>query len=164
MNQNDAVGRLLRLLDEQTELIERLGQQQETLQSIIAEKDWNRMERLVPQMTGVSEAVARVESQRNDALGELSAAAGGVESFAQLLNRFPPDLRHAISVRFRALKIAVLRLQSRTATMDAYIRASMSTSRGVLQELFPEHASSSYSRDGAGSFSTASAVVVDHEL
>ena len=162
MNHNDTVGRSLRLLDEQIELIERLGELQVTLQPIIVEKDWQKMERLLSKMTSVSEAIARVESQRNDALRELVAASGGGETFAQLLNRFPLEVRHAISIRYRALKIAVLRLQSRTATMDAYIRSSMSTSRGVLRELFPEHASSGYSRDGVGSFSTASAVVVDH--
>lgn len=164
MNSNETIGSLLRLLDEQTELIERLGEQQSSLQEIVANKDWEGMERIVPKMTGLSEAISRVEMQRNSAMAELTAAFGGTESFSLLLDRLPPEIRRALSVRYRALKVAVLRLQSRTATMDAYIRASMSTSRGVLQELFPETTSRGYSRDGAGSFTAASAVVVDHEL
>ncbi|MDA3948824.1 MAG: flagellar export chaperone FlgN [Spirochaeta sp.] len=164
MKQTEAMGRFLELLNEQTDLIEALGERQAQLQTLIADKDWEQMERLIPEMTRLSEATAAVEAQRNEIFAEISASFGGVQSFAHVLTRLPGELRHEISRRYRALKIAVLRLQSRTATMDAYVRSSMSTSRGVLQELFPEHATSSYTRQGHGQFSTSSAVVVDREL
>jgi len=114
-------------------------------------------------MTQLSESVARIEEQRNDVFMELSASFGNINSFAHVLIRLPEDLRDSISRQYRALKIAVLRLQSKTATMDAYVRSSMATNRNVLRELIPEHAGTGYTREGHGHFATASAVVVDRE-
>lgn len=164
MKQTEAFGLFVRLLGEQTEMIDMLGEKQAELQQLVAEKKWDEMEQLVPRMTQLSEAIASIEAQRNEAFAEIAASFGGVESFANVLSRLPEEIRRQVSERYRALKIAVLRLQSRTATMDAYVRSSMSTNRGVLQELFPEHATSGYTREGHGHFSTASAVVVDREL
>ncbi|MFP4152226.1 MAG: flagellar export chaperone FlgN [Alkalispirochaeta sp.] len=164
MKQTEAIGRFIHLLARQTEMIDALTERQSRLQEYVSAKNWEQMEQLVPEMTRISEAIAMAEAERNALFGEISASYGSELTFAHVLARLPEELRRGISERYRALKIAVLRLQSRTATMDAYVRASMATSRGVLQELFPEHASSGYTRRGHGEFSTASAVVVDREL
>ncbi len=164
MKQTTAIHLFLELLERQTTLIEELTEKQTTLQGLVVRKDWTGMERLVPEMTALSEAISRVESKRNDVFGELSASFGQVNSFAHILIHLPEEIRSAISRQYRALKIAVLRLQSRTATMDAYVRSNMSTNRDVLRELMPEHSTNGYTREGRGHFSTASAVVVNHEL
>ncbi len=164
MKQTVGMNLFLELLEHQTVLIEGLAEKQGVLQGIVARKDWTAMERIVPEMTRLSEEIARTESRRNEVFAELSASFGNAESFAHVLVHLPDQLREGISRQYRALKIAVLRLQSKTATMDAYVRSSMSTNRDVLRELIPEHSSNGYTSRGHGHFATASAVVVDHEL
>jgi hypothetical protein len=164
MKQTTGMNLFLELLEHQTGLIDGLAEKQSVLQGIIARKDWTAMEQLVPEMTRLSEEIARTEAQRNEVFAELSASFGNVESFAHVLVHLPEELRGKISRQYRALKIAVLRLQSKTSTMDAYVRSSMSTNRDVLRELIPEHSSNGYTSRGHGHFATASAVVVDHEL
>jgi hypothetical protein len=117
---------------------------------------------MLPQMTQVSEAINEIEEQRNQQFVEISAEFGGEESFARVLSQLPGELRGELSAAYRSLKVAVLALQSRTAGMDSYIRATISTTRGVLQELYPEHMASGYSRDGQGRFGTAPAAMFDH--
>lgn len=164
MKQTTEVYLFLELLQHQTEMINNLAEKQSVLQGYIARKDWIAMEQLVPEMTRLSEAVARTEERRNDVFMDLSASFGNMNSFAHMLVHLPEHLRDKFSRQYRELKIAVLRLQSKTATMDAYVRSSMATNRSVLRELIPEHAGTGYTREGQGHFSATSAVVIDHEL
>ena len=149
------------LLDQQTELINALAQQETELQEQVADRDWVAVERLVTEMTSVSEAISRIEENRNDLFLKIAAELGGGTEFPVVLSRMPEEFRARLSDRYRELKIAVLRLQSHTATMDAYLRSSLATSRGVLRELFPEQVTPVYSSDGQGSYHAGTALMVN---
>jgi len=164
VKRSHAIEPFIALLNRQAELIGELATYEGSLQEIVSQRDWNRLEQLLPEMTNISEAVNRIEEQRSDMFAEIAASVGGEVSFARVVSRLPEDVRTELSTAYRRLKVAVLALQSRTAGMDAYIRATMTTTRGVLQELYPEHTSQGYSRDGQGRFDTASAVMVDRAL
>ncbi len=162
MEYTHAIHGFIELLNRQAELIGQLASYEGTLQEIVAQRNWAELERTLPVMTQVSEAINDIEEQRNEQYAEISASMGGEESFARVLSHLPGDLRGELSTAYRSLKVAVLALQSRTAGMDAYIRATISTTRGVLQELYPEHMSRGYSRDGQGRFGTPPAAMFDH--
>ncbi|MFO8042559.1 MAG: flagellar export chaperone FlgN [Alkalispirochaeta sp.] len=162
MEHTHAIHRFIDLLNQQAELIGQLASYEGTLQEVVAQRNWAQLEQMLPVMTQVSEAINEIEARRNEQFSEIAATLGGEESFARVLSRLPEELRSELSSAYRALKVSVLALQSRTAGMDAYIRATISTTRGVLQELYPEHMSSGYSRDGQGRFGTAPAAMFDH--
>lgn len=162
MEHTHAIHRFIDLLTRQAELIGQLASYEGTLQEIVAQRNWAELEQTLPVMTQISEAIQEIEEERNEQFSEIAASFGGEESFARVLSRLPEELRGELSAAYRALKVAVLALQSRTAGMDAYIRATISTTRGVLQELYPEHMSHGYSRDGQGRFGTPPAAMFDH--
>lgn len=161
MNKGQTIQRFVELLDQQASLIGELAEREGELQELVGRRDWPALESLLPRMTRISEAVAAVEEQRNDLFLAISAALGGEASFGVVLSRLPQDLRVQVSTAYRRLKVAVLALQSRTAGMDSYIRSTVSTTRGILQELYPEHTARGYSRDGQNRFNAAPAVMVD---
>jgi len=157
-----AIHGFIDLLTRQAELIGQLASYEGTLQEIVAQRNWAELEQTLPVMTQISEAIQEIEEERNEQFSEIAASFGDEESFSRVLSRLPEELRSELSAAYRALKVAVLALQSRTAGMDAYIRATISTTRGVLQELYPEHMSHGYSRDGQGRFGTPPAAMFDH--
>lgn len=154
----------VQLLNQQAELIEQMATHEKQLQEAVGERDWPRLETIMLEMSHLSEAIVEVETRRNDIYTALALEFGGEATFARVLAILPAEERQRLSAAYRRLKVAVLGLQSRTAGMDAYLRATMSTTRGVLQELYPEQTSRGYSRDGQGQFTTASAVMVDRAL
>ncbi len=152
------------LLARQTELINLLEQRQRELQGLVEERKWEAMEQLVPTMTALSESVSRVEEERDSLFQEIALSLGHPGDLAGILSALPPDVRAGISRGYRDLKIAVLRLQSATAVFDSYMRSNLATGRSILRELFPEHTSGGYARDGQGRFSSAPAMMVDQQL
>ena len=152
------------LLGRQTALINELSEMELQLQSIVADRKWEDLSLVVPRMTEISEAITAVEEERNDAVRELTRAAGPGIQFTELLRRLPPEVRGVITERYRELKIAMLRLRSRSSNIDSYLRATISTQRGVIRELYPDRTTPGYSKSGDGTFQTAPAMVLDHTL
>ena len=161
MNTHREIESFILLLDRQTELLEGLTRQEATLQERVEERDWGAVETLMSEMTVISEAVARVEDARNSVFLEIADSLGGETDFAVVLSRMPAEVRELLSQRYRALKVAVLRLQSRTSNMDAYLRSTLATNRSVLRELFPEHAAPGYSSDGQGRMQAGTALMIN---
>lgn len=163
MNQTQAVAQFLTLLDRQTVLVDQLTQYERQLHDAVGGRRFDDLEDLIRRMIAKSEQIADVEEARNQVYQDLALSIGGSHTFARILEALPPDVRHEFSHRYRALKVAVLRLRSRVSSMDAYLRSSIATTRGVLRELYPEHSTSGYSSDGQDRFATAPALVVNQE-
>lgn len=152
------------ILDRQTALINELAEMELELQKIVANRNWERLSQVVPRMTAISEAINEAEALRSDAVRDLTRLAGPGILFSELLRRLPTEARIAVTERYRNLKIAMLRLRSRSSNIDAYLRSTISTQRGVLKELYPDRTSPGYTSSGDGTFSTAPAMVLDHSL
>lgn len=156
----------VRQLWRQVALMQELSVQEQALQEAVRDREWEALQAIMRRMTETSEDLGRVETERISAYQSLADAAdrdGNVE-FSALLARLPEDLRSEISDAYRALKIAVLQLKSRTSGIDTYLRTTITTMRGVMRELYPEHATPVYSRDGSGAFTGGQALVVNHHL
>lgn len=164
MKETNTMTSFLEVLERQTILIDQLARDEAELQRAVADRDWACLEDLVPRMAQLGEEINDAEATRNELLADLAASLGHNLTFSQVLARIPAEVRTGLSERYRALKIAVLRLQSRTSTMDAYLRSVIGTTRGVLRELYPEQMEHRYSRTGHGQFSGATAMMVDSSL
>ncbi len=154
----------LGILDRQTALINELAEMELELQQIVAERSWERLHDVVPRMTELSEAINEAENERNENVERLAHIAGPGIQFTDLLRRLPTEVRIAVTERYRNLKIAMLRLRSRSSNIDSYLRATISTQRGVLRELYPDRTTPGYTKEGDGTFTTAPAMVLDHSL
>lgn len=154
---------ILTFLERQTDLLNRLADQQEELQHLVEQRSWDAMEVLIQSMTHTGEEIALLEEQRHGLFQELALSLRLSGELSGVLAALTPDQREAVSRGYRGLKIAVLRMQSRTAVFDSYMRSTVSTGRGILRELFPEHAGTAYRQDGRGSFPATAPLVVDHQ-
>lgn len=152
------------VLDRQTALINELSELELELQTIVADRNWERLSMVVPKMTAVSDAINESEEVRAEMVRDLSRMAGPGMLFSELLRRLPTEARVAVTERYRNLKVAMLRLRSRSSNIDSYLRATISTQRGVLKELYPDRTSPGYSSSGDGTFNAAPAMVLDHTL
>ncbi|SIQ89251.1 FlgN protein [Alkalispirochaeta americana] len=157
--------RLLECLQRQTSLLDQLTVHQKALQTEVLRRDWDRLEELLEELHPLGEALAGIENERDQAFHDLAQAAETGRSLAAILAKLPREIRADVSEAYRALKVAVLRLQSNTASMDTYLRSSMATNREVLRELFPEWAAPGYSRTGQGNMgaeTAGTALMVNH--
>lgn len=152
------------VLDRQTALINELSELELELQTIVADRNWERLSMVVPKMTAVSDAINESEEIRAEMVRDLSRMAGPGMLFSELLRRLPTEARVAVTERYRNLKVAMLRLRSRSSNIDSYLRATISTQRGVLKELYPDRTSPGYSSSGDGTLNAAPAMVLDHTL
>lgn len=162
----EQIAEMLAALSEQVTQMERLAEHEGALQQCLIDRDWDALEQLVPRMVKTSEAIEAAEALRDAAVGRLAQALGmgRAARFSEIIESLPEDSRRTLAELYRNLKIVVLRLQSRTAAIDTYVRATVSTMRGVLRELYPEHATHVYSRSGGGAFTGGQALVVNHHL
>ncbi len=164
MKDTNAIRTFVTLLERQATLIEALAEREADLQELVTKRAWDDLETLIPQMTDLGEAINHAEEERSAVYEEIVAAVGGERSFAYILSHLPIEVRTTLSGAYRRLKVAVLRLQSRTSSVDTYLNSTISTTRGVLRELYPEHASVGYSRSGRNRFGNGSPVMVDRAL
>ena len=164
MKDTNAIRTFVTLLERQAMLIDELAEREADLQKLVTARAWDELETLIPHMTDLGEAINDAEEARSAVYDEIVAAVGGERSFAHILSRLPIEVRAALSGAYRRLKVAVLRLQSRTSSVDTYLGSTISTTRGVLRELYPEHASVGYSRNGRNRFGNGAPVMVDRAL
>jgi hypothetical protein len=161
VNNTHQIETFIALLDRQAALIGELASHEGALQQIVSDRDWESLQEIIPRMTKLSASINELEEHRNRLFQTIAADLGGEESFGRVLMHLPGEIRSELSAAYRRLKVAVLALQSRTTNIDSYLRASIATSRGILQELYPEHTAHGYSRDGQGRFGTEPAVMLD---
>lgn len=163
---NELISEVLEALSEQVKHMQQLADQEALLQRCVMERDWTVLEELIPRMATASEAIEAAENARDYSVQRLALALGLGPSprFSDVVAALPEESRMALADLYRRLKIVVLRLQSRTASIDTYVRSSVSTMRAVMRELYPEHAAPVYSRSGGGIFTGGQALVVNHHL
>lgn len=169
MDMAESKSAFVQTLWRQAALMEELSLQEEALQQAVQERQWERLQETMKLMTQKSEELTGVENERIAAYEELMNALGRSDkndgdAFSDVMAHLPEEIRGEISEAYRALKVAVLQLKSRTGGIDTYLRSTISTMRGVMRELYPEHTTPVYSRTGTRSYTGGQALMVDHHL
>ena len=171
MVETQALTRFTQLLTRQAEEIEKLALVCSQLQHAVEQREWGEIEQGLRLVGEASERVERLEEERYEDYHRLVAACE-VSSrtndervpFGRLLSHVPEPFREGLSRAHRALYAAVIRFRTRIAITENYLRASITTTRAILGEMYPEHTSSGYSARGERHFETARAVMIDRCL
>lgn len=162
MYNTEALQEFATALADQARLLNELADGQSRLRDAVAARDWDALDGLLPQLTEVGRTAGQAEQRRSRALDRI--AGDRKRTFSAVLAELPDEHRKRVSAGYRDLKVAVLRLKSHTNQMDSYLRSSITTTRSVLRELYPEHASGSYTAEGQGTFQTAAAMMVNKRM
>jgi len=153
-------------LKKQTELLGEFGKRELCLQTAILERNWPAMDSVMPDLERLSATLEAVERRRHSIVTKLKLAAGLEQDapFGELVLKAKPRDRAELTILYRNLQIAVLRVKNHTSGIDTYVRNSVRTANTVLGELFPERKGTIYSSNGAQSPVRGTAMVLNHEL
>ncbi|AFG36887.1 flagellar export chaperone FlgN [Spirochaeta africana] len=153
-------------LQQQVQLLESLAGCEHRMQQAVMRKNWHELDESLHQLQTISEEIHRCEQDREQSFASLCRQLNLPESsrFAQVVGHLPDENRREITSLYRRLKIAVLRVQTITSGVDAYINTTVETMNQIVEEVFPGARGSVYSRDGSVYGKQPPAMVVNHQL
>lgn len=153
-------------LSTQIELFETATEEHKLLQKAVYARDWGLLEYYLSQLQVRSGELVELEETRRKAYGQLreELGLGPDDAFYDVLTRLNNDTRSRLASLYRRLKVAVMRMSGRNASLENYVSASSETLEQVLSELFPQRKGTIYGRSGKASSRHGSAFVVNHSL
>lgn len=161
-----SVARVKELLAAQADAMLAFGAQEQELQAAIMNREWSKIDSLVPQMQRRSSELEATDAARHEAFAvakaELGLPAGA--SFLGFLERVDEEDRRELTALYRSLQVSVLRVKSVTRGIDSYVRGTLRTTNEVLGEVFPDQKGTMYSRRGKRSPADGRAMVLDRHL
>ena len=150
MEELSIVRHLLDLMAEETLLLEEFGSREEEIRSCINENNWNELTLTVQNLSPLAEKIEQVETTRDEVFASLRSMFGEQEDagFYHVVFHLPRRERDLCVELYRKLKIAAIRIQSITMSIDSYVRTVSGTVRQILEEIFPYQKGNMYSRSG----------------
>ncbi|TFG65279.1 MAG: hypothetical protein E4H36_00415 [Spirochaetales bacterium] len=160
---NDA-GILIETMKKELDLLNLYAVHEEQVQKFIKKRNWKSLEKYIREMDALSltiqtveeERVAFFQAERND-LG-LPEDAG----FYQVAVRYPVAEREELSLLYRNLKLALLRIHGITECIDSYSRTAVDIVQHALKDLFPYRKGNLYSKRGKSVPLDGDALVISH--
>jgi hypothetical protein len=152
------------ILTEQVETLEMIANCERLMQAALLVKDWPSLDTLIRETASCTGEVEALEKKRHRMYRQLIGSDESPGGLAGFLETLPETERKTLSDLYRRLRIAVMNIQSVTTGIDAYVEAAGTTTREVLEEIFPERRGRIYSRSGASSAGKGTALVLDHQL
>ncbi len=160
------VAQVKELLAAQAEAMLAFGAQEQELQSAIINRDWSRIDVLVPQMQRQGAELEALDARRNAAFAAAKSQCGLSDNakFQEFIERVDEEDRRELTTLYRSLQVSVLRVKSVTRGIDSYVRGTLRTTNEVLGEVFPDQKGTMYSRRGKRSPADGRAMVLDRHL
>ena len=157
---------LVRAMNEERELLERIMGLETQLKSCVVERSWKGLERTVRDINLIAQRLTEVEDIRDAAFKELKVklGAGPEAGFYQIVVLLPEAMRERMAEAYRRLRLAVLEIQGLNTTIDAYLRTIIQTVHDALGELYPFRKGKIYSRRGKAKPVHSNPMVVSHRL
>ena len=154
------------VLVQEIQLLDALAERERVLQSHLLDRDWQELQRVIDEMTELSERIQQAESARSDCFAALRRTLGLAEKtgFSELISRLDEESAGRLRTLYRSLKVSVMRIRSLTGGIDAYVASSTATMRSFLEECSPQHRGTIYRKDGNAGNRGQHAVVVDRRL
>ena len=166
MNTDALSVKLTDLMNRETELLNEISAEEEKLQKVLRENNWEKMERIIALLNPLSIKMESVEEERNKIYLKLKAKLGKSEDdgFYSVAIHMKEHTREECLGAYRRMKIALLRMQGITAGIDQYVTTVGDTSRAVLEEVFPYRKGRIYSNRGCEKPVQADPMILNRHL
>jgi hypothetical protein len=154
------------VLEKQIEVLEELANLESQLQRAVADRDWPEAERIIESLRRRAIGFSTLEENRHREYQALLASVGASASlpFSVALSRLDVGSRRNMTELYRRLKVALFRVRSISEGLDAFVAALVTTTRGILEELYPTRKGRMYSRGGKVAAPEDWALVVNTNL
>lgn len=132
----------------------------------IHRKDWDGLESVMDQMTGLADRLVETEQSRHSTFEELRASVGEGEeaSFYRVIVHLEPAERDTLADLYRTMKFSVFGIQTAASCMDEQVRSMNETMHDILGELYPHRKGSLYSKSGTKRPNDENPLLIDREL
>lgn len=166
MEKVSIVNNLLDLMAEETLLLEEFGSREEDIRSCINSNNWSELTSTIQYLSPLAEKIEQVERERDEAFNALRDICGEKEdaSFYHVAFHLPQRERDLCVELYRKLKLAAIRIQGITLSIDSYVRTVSGTVKQILEEIFPYQKGKIYSRQGDSVDSRAEPMVFNTSL
>jgi len=157
---------LVKAMDEEAGLLERIIGLELQVKSFVAERSWERLERTIREIEPIAQRIGEVEAARDAAFKALAEMMGvGPEAgFYQILVLLPHAAQERVGEAYRRLRLTVLGLQSQNMTVGAYLETIIQTIHAALAEIYPFRKGKIYSRRGRAKPAEPHPMVVSRRL
>jgi hypothetical protein len=154
------------VLEQQIWVLEELAEQEAALQRAVAQRDWPAAESIIDGLRERADRFAGLEQVRHEAYLEMLHSVGATESvpFPVALGRLDDGSRRRLTELYRRLKAALFRVRSVSEGLDAFVAALVTTTRGILEEIYPSRKGRMYGRRGQVAGTEDWALVVNRHL
>lgn len=154
------------VLEQQIWVLEELAEEEAALQRAVAQRDWPAAESIIDGLRDRADRFAALEEVRHEAYREMLRSVGASESmpFPVALGRLDEASRRLLTDLYRRLKAALFRVRSVSEGLDAFVAALATTTRGILDEIYPSRKGKMYGRSGQVARTEDWALVVNRHL
>jgi len=147
-------------------LLEEFGSREDEIRSCISSNNWSRLTETIQNLSPLAEKIEEVEKLRDEAFTSLRRMYGEKKdaSFYHVVFHLPEPERDLCVELYRKLKLAAIRIQSITLSIDSYVRTVSGTVRQILEEIFPYQKGKIYSKQGSSVDIQAEPMVLNTSL
>lgn len=153
-------------MDRQQELIVQFGTWEREINEYVRQRRWAELQEVMQKAGALSSTIEACEEERNklflqlcDEVGEDSDA-----GFYQVMIHLPEECRERLSVKFRELKMSVVKLRGLVWGIDAYVKAVQGTIRDLIGEMSPSRKGTIYAKSGGARSPETGPLVLNRQL
>jgi hypothetical protein len=153
-------------LERQIAILTEVSDAETELQRSVVDRAWPAVESAIALLGELADRFQSLERERAEQFGRLAEDLGQRDhaSFSAVLTALPPEERKSLADQHRRLKVALFRVRTLGQGVDAFIGALATTTRGILEELYPTRKGKLYGRSGRVSDPEDWALVVNRSL
>lgn len=164
---NDLVRTLKDCMSSQLEILNNFSENEKLLKTNVENHNWEGLNRVIREMHPLSEKIDDLDIKRSKAFKALCSYFKEPDnaSFYQVAVHFSIPDRELCTELYQQLKIAVIRIQSITWSIDNYVRTVSGTIHQILDNVFPHRKGNIYSNTGSvREFSGIDPVLINQQL
>ena len=131
-------------------VLNEFSEYEKKLKLFVEEHNWNGLNDLIKKMQPLSEKIDAIDMERTKAYKAICIKLKQPDNsnFYQIAVNFPHEEREACVKLYQDLKIAVIRIQSITWSIDNYVRTVTGAINQVLNNIFPHRKGNIYCSKG----------------
>jgi hypothetical protein len=158
--------KLAEIMEQETEIINNISRAEENLQQALRTGSWEKMEIIISNLGPLSLQMDKIESDRDRVYQKLKARLKkrDEDGFYSVALHMNGKSREDCLGGYRKMKIALLRMQGITAGIDQYVRTVGTTSKAVLDEVFPHRKGRIYLKNGNEKMSQSDPMILNRHL
>jgi hypothetical protein len=160
------IAKLKRVMEEEIRLFDEFIQQEEGLNRLIKERDWNHVEAAFESLGLKAGCIENSEEKRSQVYNALKEQLelSKEDPFSALLSGLAVRQRHRLEVLQSKIKERLLKVKSISNGLIYYLRCMQESTDQILGALFPHRKGKIYSNTGHAAERGEDSVMINHKL